>query len=303
MGSRKSINNEIPPIMARPPLSDLASIAITTRNRWQELRVTLKRLGETGLGQLPIHIFDDGSDEPCPIPGTSLPLHLKLRRFSDSVGLIVRRNQLASDAKTKYLLSLDDDSYPVSGSLEAAVQFAETHPDLLCLSFPIYNPITGMHQTRSLRKQIYQVRSFTGCGHLMNLPHFWKVGGYREELVHQGEEIDLAARAFQEGFKCFHFPDFQIHHTASNRGRSWQRMDYFGSRNNLLWNDWYVPRPIKLIQQARTILARTLLGLRVRRFALFKGQLDALLTVHQFQRFRRPFSMELYRLWKELPVS
>jgi GT2 family glycosyltransferase len=289
--------------MTRPPLSDLVSIGITTRNRWQDLRVTLKRLAETGLGELPIHISDDGSDEPCPIPGSSIPLQLKLRRFSDSAGLIVRRNQLASDAKTKYLLSLDDDSYPISGSLEAAVQFAETDPDLLCVSFPIYNPNMGMHHTRSLTKEIYQVRSFTGCGHLMNLPHFWKVGGYREELVHQGEEIDLAARAFQEGFKCFHFPGFQIHHTASNRGRSWERMDYFGSRNNLLWNDWYVPRPIKFIQQTRTILAQTLLGLRVGRFALFKGQLDALLAIHQFRQFRRPFSMELYRLWKDLPVS
>jgi GT2 family glycosyltransferase len=288
--------------MARTSLSNLVSIGITTRNRWQDLRVTLQKLDEAGLGQLPIRIFDDGSDEPCPISGISL-LQMELRRFSDSAGLIVRRNQLATDVETKYLLSLDDDSYPVAGSLEAAVEFAETDPDLLCLSFPIYNPILGLHHTRSLTKEIYQVRSFTGCGHLMNLPHFWKVGGYREELVHQGEEIDLAARALQEGFKCFHFPDFQIHHTASNRGRSWYRMDYFGSRNNLLWNDWYVPRPIKFIQQTRTILAQTSLALRVRRFGLFKGQLDALFAIRQFQRLRRPFSMELYRLWKELPVS
>ena len=302
MRSRKSIKNGTLPTIARPPLSDWVSIGITTRNRWQDLSATLKRLAEAELGQLPIHIFDDGSDEPCPIPGTSLPLQLKLRRFSDSVGCVVRRNQLASDVKTKYLLSLDDDSYPVSGSLEAAVQFAETHSDVLCLSFPIYNPVARIHQTPSLGKQIYQVRSFTGCGHLMNLPHFWKVGGYREELVHQGEEMDLAARAIQEGFKCFHFPGFQIHHTPSNQGRSLHRVDYFGSRNNLLWNDWYVPGPIKFIQQTRTILARTLLGLRVRRFALFKGQLDALWAIHQLQRCRRPFSMELYRLWKELPV-
>jgi hypothetical protein len=64
--------------------------------------------------------------------------------------------------------------------------------------------------SRAIFSPIYQVRSLIGCGHLMNLPHLWKVGGYREELVHQGEEIDLAARAFKEDFKCFHFPGFKF---------------------------------------------------------------------------------------------
>jgi GT2 family glycosyltransferase len=135
----------------------------------------------------------------------------------------------------------------------------------------------------------------------MNLLHFRKIGGYREELFHQGEEMDLAARAFQHGFNCYHFPGFQIHHTASNQGRSWYRMDYFGSRNNLLWNDWYVPARAKLVQQVRTISARTFLACRVRRLAPIKGIYAGFVAMARFRSYRKPFSMELYNLWKQLP--
>lgn len=284
-----------------PQLSDLVTIGIVTRNRWQELETAFGMLARAGLSELPIHVFDDGSDQPCPIPLTRFPAHLHLRRFGRSAGLVVRRNQLASDVKTKYLLSLDDDSYPVSGSLQAAVSWAETHRDLLCLAFPIYNPVLRMHHTRSLSDQTYQVRAFVGCGHLMNLLHFRKIGGYREELFHQGEEMDLAARAFQHGFNCYHFPGFQIHHTASNQGRSWYRMDYFGSRNNLLWNDWYVPARAKLVQQARTISARTFHACRVRRLAVIKGIYAGFVAMARFRSYRKPFSMELYNRWQRLP--
>jgi hypothetical protein len=301
MQNQNPLESATEPTNASPQLSDLVTIGITTKNRWQDLETTCGMLMQAGVGELPICLFDDGSDQPCPIPKGRLPVRLQLRRFKHSAGLIVRRNQLASDVKTKYLLSLDDDSYPVSGSLQAAVDSAEAHPDLLCLGFPIYNPVLRSHESRSLRSQTYQVRAFTGCGHLMNLPHFWKAGGYREELFHQGEEIDLAARAFQQGFNCYHFPGLQIHHTASNQGRSLDRMDYFGSRNNLLWNDWYVPSDAKLVQQARTITARVFLALRVRRFALVKGVYAGFLAIAQFRSYRKPLSIELYNLWKQLP--
>jgi hypothetical protein len=301
MGSQRSTENAMDSRNPGPQLSDLVTIGIVTRNRWQDLETTLGMLARAGLGELPIHVFDDGSDQPCPIPQARLPVHLRLRRFDRSAGCVVRRNQLASDVKTKYLLSLDDDSYPVSGSLQTAVRLAEAHRDLLCLAFPIYNPVLGMHQSCSLSSQTYQVRAFTGCGHLMNLLHFRKIGGYQEELFHQGEEIDLAARAFQHGFNCYHFPGFQIHHTVSNQGRSWYRMDYFGSRNNLLWNDWYVPACAKLVQQARTISVRTLLACRVRRLALIKGICAGFVATARFRSYRKPFSMELYNLWNQLP--
>ncbi len=128
-----------------PNLSLLASvqIGIATRNRWKDLKTTLSSISQFGLGGLRVLIFDDASDTSCPYDVRSFCEGAEIRRFSESTGYIVRRNQLAREMMGKYYLSLDDDSFPVSGSLEAAIDFAESRDDLFCLSFPVYNPITN----------------------------------------------------------------------------------------------------------------------------------------------------------------
>lgn len=284
-------------------LPDLVSIGITTKNRWKDLEITLAKIKEMGLGSLPIILFDDASDQTCTFDIASLSLQIQFERFTKSKGLIVRRNQIAQSIQTKYYLSLDDDSYPVAGSLQSAVDFAESQEDLLCLSFPIYNPVLGEYQNKSSDKKPYQVRSFIGCGHLLNLEHFLSLGGYREELVHQGEEMDIAARGFQKGLFCYHYPDLLIHHTASNQGRNWDRMDFYGSRNNIFWNDWFVPSELKLYKQLRTSISRIGLSLKVSRLGLIKGELSAFRDISQYKQNRQNMSLDTYRKWTKLHFS
>jgi GT2 family glycosyltransferase len=279
----------------------LVSIGITTKNRWQDLKTTLTKIEEFGLAALPILIIDDGSDQPCPFDLSNFSLNVDLQRFEESQGLIVRRNQLARSIQTKYYLSLDDDSFPVAGSLEAAIAFAESQEQLLCLGFPIYNPVVGEYQSRSQSPLPYQVRFFTGCGHLLHREHFLGVGGYREELIHQGEEMEIGARAFQKGLICYHFPAFEIHHMVSHRDRSWQRMDFYGARNNVLWNDWFVPRHLKLIKQARTFLSRAILSLKVGRIGQMKGELSGFKQISQYKNYRATMSPDSFRQWQKLP--
>jgi glycosyltransferase involved in cell wall biosynthesis len=284
-------------------LRDLVSIGITTKNRWQDLWKTLCHIQKFGLWEIPILIVDDGSDEACPLNLSELSLNIYLTRFSSSKGLIARRNQLAQMMQTKYYLSFDDDSYPVAGSLEAAVEFAEAQNNLLGLSFPIYNPTMQVYQNASCQSGTYQVRSFVGCGHLLHIPHFLQLGGYREELIHQGEEMEITARAFQKGFYCYHFPKFEIHHTESTVSRNWQRMDYYGARNNVLWNDWFTPPSRKFIQQFRTLSSRSLLALKVRRNGQFKGEMAGFRDITQYTAYRQPMSLEQFKAWKALPHS
>jgi len=284
-------------------LSDLVSIGISTKNRWKDLENTLEKIKEFGLESLPIIIFDDNSDQKCPFDTSSLSSHTQINHFIESKGYIVRRNQIAQSIQTKYYLSLDDDSYPVSGSLQAAVDFAESQKDLLCLSFPIYNPILAEYQNQSLDNEPYPVRSFVGCGHLLHRERFLQLGGYREELIHQGEEMEIAARAFQKNWYCYHFPDFLIHHTASNSGRNWHRMDFYGARNNVLWNDWFVPQQLKLTKQLRTLVSRLSLGIKVGRLGQFQGEYIGFKDIKRFKSYRQNMSMQSYKKWQLLPYS
>ena len=283
-------------------LENLVSIGITTKDRWQDLQIGLTKIVRAGLESLPIIIVDDGSDISCPFDLATFPFqNLQFPKNSTSEGLIVRRNQIAKTIQTKYYLSLDDDSYPVSGSLKAAVEFAETQDDLFCLSFPVYNPVQKKYENSSNLQQPYQVRSFIGCGHLLHRDRFLKLGGYREELIHQGEEMEIAARAFQQGLHCYHFPDFLIHHTASNQGRNWWRMDFYGSRNNVLWNDWFVPKHLKGVKQIRTFISRLLLSLKVRRLGLLQGEIVGFRDIHKLRNNRHTMSLTLFNKWQNLP--
>ena len=285
-------------------LENLVSIGITTKNRWEDLRVGLTKIVEAGLEALPIMIIDDGSEIPCPFDLEELPFHnLQFQKYSTSEGLIVRRNQIAQAIQTKYYLSFDDDSYPVSDSLKAVVEFAENREDLLCLSFPIYNPIQKKYENSSTQQKPYQVRAFVGCGHLLHCDRFLHLGGYREELIHQGEEMEIAARAFQQGLYCYHFPDFLIHHTASNRGRNWWRMDYYGSRNNILWNDWFVPQRLKVLKQIRTLTSRLFLSFKVRRLGLIQGEIIGLIDIFKLQNNRQTMPLAFFEKWQNLPYS
>ena len=282
------------------PLDHLVSIGITTKNRWHDLQITLTKIKAFGLERLPILIFDDGSDQPCPfaLEGFS---KIELRRFERSQGLIVRRNQLVQAIQTKYYLSLDDDSFPVSGSLQAVVDFAESIDNLLCLAFPIYNPIQKAYQSRSHYAEPHQVRFFVGCGHLLQRTHFLELGGYCEDLIHQGEEMEIGARAFQRNLICYHFPDFEIHHAISQTSRSWQRMDFYGARNNVLWNDWFVPRQLRLIKQSRTLASRLMLSAKVRRFGQIRGELAGFKAIAKYKSRREAMSIERFRHWQSLP--
>lgn len=282
-------------------LANLLSIGITTKNRWQDLQITLQKIIEADLCALPIYIFDDHSDQPCPFDLANLPLKIELRRFSDSKGLIVRRNQLAQVIPTKYYLSLDDDSFPAAGSLQAAVEFIELRKDIFCLSFPVFKPIVGQYENKSIQDGPYQVRCFIGCGHLLQLEHFRQLGGYREELVHQGEEMEIAARALQQDLYCYHFPGFEIHHNVSNSGRNWQRMDYYGSRNTVLWNDWFVPPRLKLIKQLRTFVSRILLIASTRRFGFINGEIAGFRDIARYKACRQEMPSQYYHTWQSLP--
>lgn len=284
-------------------LANWVSVGITTKNRWQDLQTTLTKIAEAGSEALPIFIFDDGSDYPCPFDMTAFPFRVELIRFTDSKGLIVRRNQLAQVMTTKYYLSLDDDSFPVSGSLQTAIEFAESCENLLCLSFPIYNPVLREYQNQSIQKKPYQVRSFIGCAHLLHRQNFLQLRGYCEELIHQGEEMEIAARAFQKGLYCYHFPSFEIHHTASNNGRNWHRMDFYGSRNNVLWNDWFVPSQLKFIKQSRTFVSRLIHSIKAGRLGQMQGELAGLKNISQYKANRKTMSLELFRQWQNLAHS
>lgn len=278
-------------------------IGFPTRNRWADVETTLRKLVDFGLGDLTIFIADDASDQPCPFDVTHICPYAKLQRFTESRGATVRRNWIARAMDSKYYFGLDDDSFPVSGSLEAAVEFAENCPNFFSTSFPIYNPYTGKYQVKSLKKEPYRVQTFVGAGHLMNRRRFLEIGGYREEFVYYTEESELCARALLRGLHCYHFAQLEVHHLSSSSWRNLQRQDFYGARNTVLWNDWFVPYKLKYVKQMRTFTSRLLQTVITRRLGQIKGQFAGLKAIPRYKAYRQPMSPALYKEWRTLPTS
>ena len=61
----------------------LVQIGIATKNRWADLKITLLKVSEFGLGDLRILIFDDCSDQPCPFDVQAICPGAELKRFDE----------------------------------------------------------------------------------------------------------------------------------------------------------------------------------------------------------------------------
>src|SRR5205823_2339792 len=133
---------------------------------------------------------------------------------------------------------------------------------------------------------------------MMRCDRFLELGGYREELVHQGEEVEFMARAFLRDLYCYQFPGLRIYHTEANAGRKWQRMDFYAARNAVLWNDWYMPSGLIAIKQLRGFVARMIQVAMTRRLGHIKGLIAGLQEIHQFHAYHRRMPLALYRKWK-----
>lgn len=280
-------------------MSDAVTIGICTKDRWDDLGSTLAHV-RARLPKVRMIVVDDGSSSP---PPDEVRARLESARFvcdGANRGYIARRNQIASLVQTEFYLSLDDDSYIVGGSLDEAVSFARSKPDLLCVGFPVVNG-GGASEVPALPAPV-PVRHFIGCAHLMRVDRFRELGGYREELVHQGEEAEIAARGFARGMSCWQFPGVTVVHNYSLIARNWDRMDFYGARNRYLWNDWFAPPPLRASRQMRLLGERLMLCARTRRAGHLRGWLAGRRTARELRAFRAPFSRETFDRWNSLPT-
>jgi GT2 family glycosyltransferase len=277
----------------------LVTVVVVTRNRPELLRATVGRVREALPGGLPLLVVDDASDEPVrAVPGDGA---MRVLRHESRAGLVAARNGANLAAGTPFVLSLDDDSWPVEGDLGAAVDFLSGEPDVLALAFPIRRPGGGW-QVSSAAAHPYPVRAFVGCAHLLRVGHFRALGGYGAAVVHQGEEMELAARASGRGLRCVHFPGFVVHHEHTAVARDPDRVLFHGMRNKARFARAYCPAPLVPWSLAKCAAEAALFAARHRRTSPVRG-----LARGFFEKLdrtgRAPLTLPQWRRWRALPYA
>lgn len=278
-----------------------ASVVITTKNRKEELRAALLSVAQQTI-ELEVIVFDDGSDD-----GTSQLVRNdfpKVRLVSDrpSRGLIVRRNELANLVSTDFIFSIDDDAvFSTPNVVEKTLNdFDDRQIGAVAIPFINIRQDEIVRQKASTNSEIEVLASFIGTAHAVRRDIFLRLGGYRPHLVHQGEEGDFCIRMLDAGFIVRAGRADPIHHYESPR-RSFQRMDYYGRRNDILFAWHNCPLQYLPGRLAAATIGGLAFGCRVRRpIRMGAGLLSGYAACARFHQHRRPVSSQTYRLFRTL---
>lgn len=283
----------------------VATVVITTRNRSEDLRRALWSAIRQTVS-LEILVIDDGSsDSTSAMVKAEFPM-VTLHGREQSLGYIVRRNEAAQLAQTETIFSIDDDAEFSSPSIVEQTLLEFTHKRIAAVAIPFVNVL----QERTIRQQApccdgeYITDTYVGTAHAVQRSVFLALGGYREILVHQGEERDFCLRMLDAGYVVRLGRADPIHHYESPN-RDTRRMDYYGWRNNLLFVYQNVPGRYFPTRFAAVSAKGLAYGIARARHSgkTMSGLLAAVRECALARLERRPVSISTYRVHRRLRDS
>lgn len=288
------------------------TIGITTRNRSASLNACLASLALAGSFQPEVLVFDDGS-----APAAEQQFTDEARRVVTSVlrdpsapGNIVGRNRLVRNARSPYVLLLDDDASLISvEAVRDAMRVLETDPSVAAVAFAQAErdgrPWPEKMQPSPATKPVF-VPTFIGFAHLVRRDAFLAIGGYREEFEFYSEEKDLTLRLLDTGLHVVYLPSALVAHVPDPAGRSPQRYLRHVARNDCLmalYND-PLPRVLWMLPARYALYFRMRRNWRIRDpWGGWWLARDLLRRLPSVLSRRRPVARRTIARWAELKRS
>lgn len=216
-------------VTSDPPL---VTILIATRDRPDNLKLTLQQIRRQNYPRLEVIVIDDGSTADLkPLVRSSWPEAVFVRHET-STGQCRRRSEGFAMARGEFLLQLDDDSHPVAAdAVNQAVGVMQANPSWGCLSFYVFNGQELPSRLPELQPKYHA--SFVGCGAFFRARALRQVGGYRDFFGNEWEEEELGLRLLAADWVIYFYPEILIHHHVSPRNRNQERTWTRQIRNKL----------------------------------------------------------------------
>lgn len=206
----------------------IVSFVISTRNRRDVLLATLARVMACGLpaDEFDIHVVDNASTDGTAAAVTEQFPQVKLIA-SDRNGGSVAKNLALPHALGRYIVFLDDDSYPEPGSIQRMIRHFEESPTLGAATFTVTLP-SGIRECSAYPDV------FIGCGVGIRRRALRLVGPLPDDFFMQAEEYDLSLRLLNAGFRVQRFDDLHVAHLKTPAARLPGRTVRLDVRNNIL---------------------------------------------------------------------
>lgn len=278
-----------------------ATIVITSKNRCDELRVALTScIIQTADPE--ILVIDDGSDD-----GTSDMVkaefpQVRLITKDRSEGLIARRNLGAELATGDVVFSIDDDAEFSSPHVVEQTLADFDDPRIAVVAIPLIEP---NYANRKMQwppdsDGTWISYTFKGTAYAARRDLFLKVGGFWADLVHQGEENDLAIRLLDRGYVVRVGRADPIIHYESPK-RDLRRMHFYGRRNDLLFAARNVPAKYLPVHMVGTTINGLRYSFKVKqRSSMYSGLAKGWLDSFGADIERSPVSARVYKLYRKL---
>lgn len=218
------------------------SYVIPTRDRPEALSRTLGAIGALDgaaherAGGAEVIVVDNASRDGAHAPARlANGLAVRVIRLEVNRGA-AGRNEGARAAHGRWLVMLDDDSYPLdTGHLGV---LAHAGSDVGAIGAEILLP-DGSHEAGGLPEV------FVGCGAAVRRAVFLEAGGYDESFEYYVEEYDLCARLIMMEQRIEHVRSWRVFHEKTTVGRDMDGILRRLVRNNG-WVDWrYGPERVR----------------------------------------------------------
>lgn len=214
------------------------AIVITTKNRSEDLRITLENLREYWENPtVECVVINDGSTD-----NTKEVLEefdkIKVLHNEVSKGYLFSRNRLFEETTAPYIIFLDDDAHIISPQPLELIEKTFEDPNCGVLAFRIYwgkDPI----QFEWLNEENKKVKGFVGCGHVWKRSAWNSIPNYPEWFEFYGEEVFASNHLLQKKIHVVYVPNLMVQHRVDMNARR-SHNDFMRRQRRSLAAGWYL---------------------------------------------------------------
>lgn len=235
------------------------SVVILSYNRKTELKEGLLRILNNPFKDLEIIVVDNASADDTPSMVKSEFPSVKLIELKENIG-VAAYNRGFNIAQGEYTIILDDDSFPSDNAIADMVEVFKNNSDTGIVAFDVrnyfkYDEIAEERPVKDLASCRY-LMGFNGAGAGVRSSLLKELGGYPEEHFLYMNEMDIAIRAMNRGWKIAEYPHIISYHKFAASNRTSTRAPFYYTRN-LYWVIWKYFPPGKLISSTLRMLYLT----------------------------------------------
>ncbi|MBF0316881.1 MAG: glycosyltransferase family 2 protein [Nitrospirae bacterium] len=285
----------------------LVSVVMLCYNRRQDAREGLERLTTQSYRNLDIVVVDNcSSDGTAEMVQQGYP-DVTLIRMPKNIG-VDAYNEGFRRSRGDYVIILDDDSFPSDGSIKRMVEKFQGDPALGIVAFDVrdyaqYNKVCPETTTMTIapaatptpasNSSSAYIMSFNGAGAGVRKEILERVGGYPSEFFLYANELDLAFRVWDNGYRIEFFPDVVAYHKTSAVNRLSERAPFYYTRNTF-WLTWK-HYPFDLMLKANVTLMYHVFyhTLEQSTMVYIRAFADAVSKLGQIRKKRKPVKREI----------